>query len=99
MNQIAVLPLVSRHSQSDLPSPLKSRCPTIDQAGGTAPTHPDDITCAPLMSHTDALPLVSRHAMSLLPSPLGAWVAPCTGEHDPPTVTGPPAEGMPLATT
>jgi len=33
-NQIAVLPLVSRHSRSDLPSPLKSRCPTIRPGGG-----------------------------------------------------------------
>ena len=37
MNQIAVLPLVSRHSRSALPSPSKSRCPTIDQLVGTAP--------------------------------------------------------------
>jgi hypothetical protein len=35
MNQIAVFPVWSRHRRSLLPSPLKSRSPTIDQTAGT----------------------------------------------------------------
>src|SRR5262249_5228417 len=72
-SQIAILPLVSRHSQSCLPSPLKSRCPTIDQVVGTAPNAFDDVTVAPFISHAATLPAVSRQAISLLLSPLKSW--------------------------
>src|ERR1700722_5873602 len=74
MNQIAVLPLVSRHSRSALPSPLKSRCPTIDHVVGTLPNPWDVNTFAPFMSQIAMLPLVSCQAMSLLLSPLKSWV-------------------------
>src|SRR5258706_4293095 len=73
MNQIPTLPLVSRHSKSTLPSPLKSRCPTIDQPAGPAPT-PAGVTCTPFISHTPVLPLPSPQAISLLPSPVQSWV-------------------------
>jgi len=53
-----------------LPSPLKSRCPTIDQLVGTFPIPADDERVAPFISHRAPLPLLSRQAMSLLPSPL-----------------------------
>jgi len=66
---------LSRHSQSALPSPSKSRWPTIDQLVGAEPTAADCMTCAPFISHTAALPLVSRQVMSLLPLPLKSWVS------------------------
>src|SRR3981189_2377585 len=75
MNQIAVLPLVSRHKRSALPSPLKSPVPTIDQAAGTTPSPPDDATAAPSRSHTARLRLASRQRMSPFPSPLKSAVA------------------------
>jgi hypothetical protein len=42
MNQIALLPLVSRHSRSYLPSPSKSRWPTSDQVRGGVPIPASD---------------------------------------------------------
>src|SRR5262249_42907650 len=72
MNQIPTLPLVSRQSKSALPSPSKSRCPTINQPAGPAPT-PAGVTCAPFISHTPLLPLPSATATSLLPSALKSW--------------------------
>src|SRR5258708_4332681 len=75
MNQIAVLPLVSRHSRSAFPSPLKSRWPTIDQAVGTVPTLPDPDTWDPFMNQIAVLPLVSRQVMSLMLLPLKSWAA------------------------
>src|SRR5262249_25648926 len=74
MNQIAVLPLLSRHNRSLLPSPLKSRWPTIDQAVGMLPMPLDDELAAPFISQSAALPLESRQAMSLQPSLLKSWV-------------------------
>jgi hypothetical protein len=56
--------LLSRHSQSVLPSPSKSRWPTIDQAVGTVPSDPDDDTWAPFNSHIAVLPLLSCHSQS-----------------------------------
>jgi len=76
MNQIAVLPEVSRHNRSALPPPLKSRCPTIDQVVGTLPSPPDEPATAPLISHTAMSPLLSRQMMSLLPSALRSLSAP-----------------------
>src|SRR5215470_11543296 len=73
MNQIATLPLVSCHTMSLLPSPLKSPVPTIDQVVGTFPI-PAVLgfkTVVPFISQIAILPLVvSRHRMSHLPSPL-----------------------------
>jgi hypothetical protein len=40
ISQIATLPLVSRQRMSLVPSPLKSRCPTMDQDTGTVPIIP-----------------------------------------------------------
>src|SRR5260370_587859 len=75
MNQIATLPLVSRHRTSLLPSPLKSPVPTTDQVVGTFPTAAvlGFKTVVPFISQIATLPLVSRQAMSLLPSPLKSW--------------------------
>src|SRR5260370_34546363 len=76
MNQIATLPLVSRHRTSLLPSPLKSPVPTTDQVVGTFPT-PAVLgfkTVVPFISQIATLPLVSRQTMSLLPSPLKSSV-------------------------
>ena len=70
MNQIAVLPRLSRHRMSLLPSPLKSPVPTMFQVGGTLPTRPPDEMVAPFISHTATLPLLSRQRMSPMPSPL-----------------------------
>jgi hypothetical protein len=57
-----VVPLVN------LPSALKSCCPTSDQPGiGKLLS---DRTELPFMSHTAVLPLASCQTMSLLPSPL-----------------------------
>ncbi len=80
MNQIAVLPLVSRQRRSALPSALKSRCPAIDQVVGTAPIEPVDRMVGPFISQIAVLPLVSRQAISLMLSPLlscdfsGRWL-------------------------
>jgi hypothetical protein len=74
MNQIEVSPLLSRHNRSAMPSPLKSRCPTIDHAADTPPILPDDNTVAPFISHNPKSPLPSRHPISLLPSPLKSCV-------------------------
>src|SRR5262249_5665964 len=79
MNQIAVSPPVSRHSRSALPSPSKSRCPTIDQLVGTAPISADDRMVAPFISQIAVLPRMSRQAMSLLWSPLKSWVLGLSG--------------------
>ena len=57
-----------------MPSPLKSRCPTIDQVVDTLPSPAVAKTCAPFISDMAMLPPVSRHAMSLLPLPLKSWV-------------------------
>src|SRR5579883_1003937 len=62
-------PALSRHNRSALPSPSKSRWPTIDQPG-TAPRLPALATCPPFISHSAVLPPLSRQAMSLVPSPL-----------------------------
>src|SRR5260370_5895617 len=72
ISQIATLPLLSRHSTSLLPSPLKSPVPTIDQVVGTFPTPSVSgfNTVAPFISQIATLPLVSRHTTSLSPSPL-----------------------------
>ena len=70
MNQMEVLPLVSRHSRSALPSPLKSRWPTIDQVLGNPTKTPVDDMAAPFMSHNARSPLPSPQTMSLKPSPL-----------------------------
>ena len=70
MNQIAVLPPVSRQRISLLPSPSKSPVPTIDQLVGTVPRLPPPMLVAPFMNHIATLPLVLRQRMSPLPSPL-----------------------------
>src|SRR5260370_4625330 len=67
-----MLPLLSRHRTSHLPSPLKSPVPTIDQVVGTFPT-PAALgfkMVVPFISQMATLPLVSRQRMSQLPSPL-----------------------------
>src|SRR5262249_29397662 len=66
----AVLPLVSRHKMSPLPSPLKSATPATDHELGMLPTPADEKTCVPIMNHIAVLPLVSRHSKSYVPSPL-----------------------------
>src|SRR5450830_602125 len=70
INQIAVLPLVSRQRMSLMPSPLKSPVSTMDQLVGTVPTNAPPVGVAPLMNQIATLPLVSRQRRSLLPSPL-----------------------------
>jgi hypothetical protein len=75
INQIATLPLVSRQRMSLLPSPLKSRCPTMDQLVGTMPRLPPPMLVAPFISQIAAVPSLCRQVMSLLPSPLKSWVA------------------------
>src|SRR5215467_2397315 len=60
MNQIAVLPLLSRQRMSLLPSPLKSPVSAIDHAVGAAPMPPDNAICAAFINHIATLPLVSR---------------------------------------
>src|SRR5215831_18588777 len=72
MNQIAMLPLLSRHRTSLLPSPLKSPVPTIDQVVGTFPTAAvlGFKTVVPFTFQIATLPLVSLQRMSHLPSPL-----------------------------
>src|SRR3974390_1148655 len=66
MNQIAVLPLLSRQSRSLMPSPLKSPVSATDHVVGTLPTPPVEETVAPFMNQIDVLPLLSRQRMSLL---------------------------------
>jgi hypothetical protein len=68
MNQIAVLPLVSRHNKSLMPSPLWSPTSAIDHVVGTLPSPPADNTAAPF-SQMDVSPTLSRQTMSVLPSP------------------------------
>src|SRR5208282_198177 len=68
ISQIATSPDVSRHSMSPMPSPLKSRCPTIDQVlGDTVATY--EVVgfkiVDPFISQIATSPLVSRQAMSL----------------------------------
>src|SRR5262245_836915 len=55
------------------PSPLKSRCPTIDQSVVTVPAPVADAIAAPFMNHSASWPLVSRQTMSLRQSPLKSW--------------------------
>src|SRR5262249_58868282 len=72
ISQIATLPPVSRQRMSDLPSPLKSPVPTMDQVVATFPT-PAVLgfkTVVPSISQIATLPLVSLQTMSDLPSPL-----------------------------
>ena len=64
MSHTAVLPLVSCHSRSPLPSPLKSAVPTTLHAIGTTPTPAVENTCVPIMNHIAVLPLLSRHSRS-----------------------------------
>src|ERR1700722_11561385 len=72
ISQIATLPLVSRQSRSALPSPLKSRWPTMDHWPGTFETNEllGLRTVVPFISQSTVLPELSRQAMSLKPSPL-----------------------------
>jgi hypothetical protein len=49
-----------------LPSPSKSRCPTIDQESGTVPRLADDETEAPSICQIAATPPLSRQTMSLI---------------------------------
>jgi hypothetical protein len=67
--QSPLLPLVSRHRMSLLPSPSKSPIPTTDQVVGMLPRPAPEETCKPFMNQIAMSPLVSRHRMSLLPSP------------------------------
>src|SRR5712671_489317 len=71
MNQIATLPLSSRHrmSVSVGPLPLKFPIPTIDQLVGAEPRLSVAGGNTPLISHSPTLPLVSRQSKSGLPSP------------------------------
>src|SRR6266508_3851727 len=70
-NQIATAPLVvSRHSRSPLPSPLKSATPATVQGEGTVPMPPLCTTWDPLSSQIAVLPAVSRQSRSPLPSAL-----------------------------
>src|SRR5262245_20559249 len=73
-SQIAIAPLLSRHSQSCLPSPLKSRCPTICQLGGTVPRPTDSVTWAAFISQMAVTPPFCCHVMSLVQLPLKSWV-------------------------
>src|SRR5258706_187604 len=69
MNQIAVLPLLSRQRMSCLPSPLKSAVPTSDQLVGTTPILADEEIDVPFKNQIAVLPFASRQRMSCLPSP------------------------------
>ena len=74
ISQMPTLPLVSRQRMSALPSPLKSRCPTIDHVVGTLPKI---LVCAieePFISHAPTLPELSRQSTLLALPP----VAPLT---------------------
>src|SRR5258707_5602564 len=77
MNQIAMLPLVSCHTTSLLPSPLKSPVPTMDQVVGTFPI-PAVLgfkTVVPFISQIAILPLVVSHPrMFQLPSSMKSAV-------------------------
>ena len=75
MNQITVLPLPSCQSRSYLPSPSKSRWPTIDQVLGTPPKPPADRMDPLFIVYKAMLPFWSRQTMSLFPSPLMSCVA------------------------
>src|SRR5208282_2758159 len=73
ISQIATSPDVSCQRMSVLPSPLKSRCPMIDQVlGDTVATY--EVVGfkieVPFISQIATSPLVSRQAMSLMPSSL-----------------------------
>src|SRR5260370_1113218 len=85
MNQIAVLPLVSRQRMSPLPSALKSPCPTTDQTVDIFPSPPLWTTAwpfencatpqvaqsaAPFKTPIAVLPRVSRHSKWAVPSRL-----------------------------
>src|SRR5437868_10748425 len=78
---------------SALPSPLKSRCPTIAHGLAAEPGEPPPITLVPFTSHTTACPLVVLYQRtSLLQSSLKSWLL-TRGMH-----TAVPVEGIPLAT-
>jgi hypothetical protein len=49
MNHIDVLPRLSRHRMSAMPSPLKSPVATTARVVGTLPSAADDITVAPYL--------------------------------------------------
>src|SRR5262245_6378595 len=70
-NQMARLPLPSRQTRSDLPSPLKSPIPAMVHEVETVATVPFDATCVPFMNQIATVPLlVLRQRMSRLTSPL-----------------------------
>src|SRR5258708_28289787 len=73
INKLALLLLVSSHTTSLLPSPLKSPVPTMDQVVGTFPI-PAVLgfnTVVPFISQIAILPLVACHTMlPFLPSSL-----------------------------
>ena len=70
INQIEVLPALSRHNRSLIPSPLKSPTSAIEDVVGTLPIPPAANTVVPFISQIDVSPAVSRQTMSVLPSPL-----------------------------
>src|ERR1700720_3880634 len=74
MNQMLRSPAASRQSKSALPSPFKSRWPTIDQFEGTLPSPTVCKVELAFINHRARLPLASRQSTSLSPSPLKSWV-------------------------
>src|SRR2546421_10242 len=71
INQTAMLPsLKPRHRMSDLPSPLKSPTPAMNQSAGTLLTTLVPERAMPFMNQIATVPSAARHRMSDLPSPL-----------------------------
>src|SRR6185312_9140936 len=84
-----IVPLaLSYQRMSDLPSPLKSPVPMIDQLEAMVPMSGEAVMVPPFICHSSIVPSVLRKRISVLPSPLKS-----------PVPIGVQLEGMPFATT
>src|SRR5262249_61635303 len=85
--QISSCPVVLlRQRMSLIPSPLKSRCPTIAQGFAAEPGEPPPTTLVPFTNQVTTCPLaVLYQTMSLWQSPLKSWGVGATNTHVAPT--------------